>query len=56
MQVELDLILQIEISIRQERQEVTDIRRHLIQQIGRDQLLDGQRLRRCGRLQQSLHP
>ena len=56
MQVELDLILQIEISVWQERQKVTDIRGHLIQQIGRDQLLDGQRLRRCDRLQQNLRP
>lgn len=56
MQVELDLILQIEIGPGQKAQEVTDIRRHLIQQVGCNQLLNGRRLRRCGRLQQSLHP
>lgn len=41
MQVELDLILQVEIGLGQKRQEVTDIRRNLIQQVGRNQLLNG---------------
>lgn len=41
MQVELDLVLQVEISLGQKRQEVTDIRRNLIQQVGRNQLVNG---------------
>jgi len=41
MQVELALVLQVEISLGQKRQEVTDIRRNLIQQVGRNQLFNG---------------
>jgi len=41
MQVELDLVLQVEISLGQKRQKVTDIRRNLIQQVGRNQLFNG---------------
>ncbi len=41
MQVELDLVLQVEISLGQKRQEVTDIRGNLIQQVGRNQLFNG---------------